>query len=266
MFDRQRIREDLLKLDIREGAKLIVHSSYKAIGEITGGPQTFLDVLLDVIGDSGAVMVPVFNDPAIIFDLKETPSKCGIITELFRKMQGTFRSFHPTHSVAVRGFSALNMVNKHESSTALGINSPMHCFIDTGADILLVGVNYNAASAIHIAERIAKAPYIQIPCNDKYAHPVKALRNNTVEEYVIDECPGCSRNFVVVGEQLKISELVRTGNIGNAVSQKVSGKDMLECAINILQKDALNLLCNNPKCCFCPRARQTARERIDDVK
>lgn len=147
-------------------------------------------------------MMPVFSDPAEIFIPTENPSNCGIITELFRKIQGTFRSFHPTHSVAVRGPGALDIVQKQEFSTALGINSPMYYFISTGAHILLVGVDFNATSAIHIAERIVKAPYIQIPWNDKVAHPVKVLRNNTPEDFVIDECPGCSKNFVVVGTEL----------------------------------------------------------------
>jgi aminoglycoside 3-N-acetyltransferase len=267
MFDQQRIRDDLLNLDIREGAKLIVHSSYKAIGDIMGGPQTFLDVLMDAVGSSGTVMMPVFQDViADVFDLDETPSDCGIITELFKKMEGTLRSFHPTHSVAVKGAGALDIVKKHEFATALGINSPMHYFIDLGAEILFIGVDHNRVSAVHIAERIVGVPYINLPWNDQFAQPVKVLRNGAIEEFVIEECPGCSENFGLVGEKLKEKGLIRTSTIGDAVTQKVRGKDEVNCAMDILKTDPLSLLCSDQKCHFCPRARKMATLTISSER
>ena len=46
MVPGKKIRGDLTKIGVGSGSKLIVHSSYKAVGKIDGGPASFLKVLL----------------------------------------------------------------------------------------------------------------------------------------------------------------------------------------------------------------------------
>jgi aminoglycoside 3-N-acetyltransferase len=258
------ILNDLKSLGIRRGHKLIVHSSYKAIGQVEGGPDSVIDALMEAVGEQGNIMMPTFcDDPPEVFDPAVSPSDCGIITELFRRRKGTIRSFHPTHSVAVWGLNAEEIAKKHDSSTALGVGSPVHCLINRGADILLIGVDHNRNSAIHVAERIFGVPYKNVPYNESFSKPVKVLRNGKIESMFIEECPGCSTSFLVVGKALKEKGLQVSSRIGNAVTQKVRGSDMIECTLEILKKDVGALLCGRKECSFCPGAREVLAKSLE---
>jgi aminoglycoside 3-N-acetyltransferase len=265
MFDRAQIQNDLRSLGIKRGDRLIVHSSFKAIGQVQGGPEAVIDALMEIVGEQGNILMPVFSGsiPPEIFDLALSPSGCGIITELFRRRKGVIRSFHPTHSVAVWGCEAMEIAKTHDASTALGVGSPMHYLIRKGADILLIGVDHNRNSSIHIAERIFGVPYKAIPFNESYAGPVKVLRNGETGSVFIDECPGCGANFLVVGDALKKQGLQITGKVGNAVTHKIKGTDLLECTIGILKKDTASLLCNEKECTYCPTARRVLAESLE---
>jgi aminoglycoside 3-N-acetyltransferase len=257
MFSRTDILNNLKSLGIRRGHKLIIHSSYKAIGQVEGGPDTVIDALMEAVGEQGNILMPVFCDePPEVFDPAVSPSDCGIITELFHRRKGTIRSFHPTHSVAVWGLDAGQIAKTHDSSTALGVGSPMHCLINRGADILLIGVDHNRNSSIHVAERIFGIPHKNVPYSENFTKPVKMLRNGKIESMLIEECPGCSTNFLIVGEALKEKGLQITGRVGNAVTYKVKGSDMIECTLEILKKDVGALLCGRKECPYCPNARQ----------
>ena len=135
-------------------------------------------------------------------------------------------------------------------------NSPIHFFIEQGAEVLLLGVGHNRNSAIHIAERIFDAPYINIPYNDDFARPVKVLRNGKIENFVIRECPGCSEGFGVVDTRLRQKGAARIKKVGNADAQLAKGRGIIDCAVEMLKEDVFALLCSNPGCPFCPKARQ----------
>jgi aminoglycoside 3-N-acetyltransferase len=256
MITTAQIRKDLMDMGVHPGSKLIIHSSYKKIGEVEGGPQAFLDTLLDLVGENGVVLMPSFMDlPLPIFDPLTTPSYCGILSETLRKMPGTIRSANPTHSVVVRGHGAQEIADKHETSTALGANSPIHYLIEQGADILLLGVGQTSNSSIHVAEKTLPVPYINVPYNEEMSHPTKRLRSGVVEEVPIDECPGCSENFGIVDAKMQERGAIRIGKIGDAESRLMKGKDLIACCQDMLKEDIHVLLCDDPACSYCPNAR-----------
>jgi aminoglycoside 3-N-acetyltransferase len=263
MFSRSDILNDLKNLGIKRGDKLIVHSSFKAVGHVEGGPDTVIDALMETVGEQGNIMMPTFcDDPPELFELEKSPSDCGIITNLFRRRPGIIRSFHPSHSVAVWGNDAEQIAKTHESATALGVGSPMHELIKMGAYILLIGVDHNRNSAIHIAERILPIPHKDVPYNESFSKPIKVLRNGKIESMFVEECPGCSTNFLIVGDALNKKGRQITGKIGNAVTHKVKGSDLIECTLEILKEDAGALLCKRKECPYCPRAREVFTESL----
>src|SRR5688572_2915191 len=95
------------------------------IGHVSGGAPTVVDAFLDVLGPSGTLAVPTFpftgsmlgyvrSDPD--FDVDETPSKMGAITEEVRTRPGALRSLEPTHPVAALGPAAEFLVEDHVNS------------------------------------------------------------------------------------------------------------------------------------------------------
>src|SRR5688572_10370238 len=102
-------------LGLNGGDTVLVHSSYDAFQGFAGKPTDVITVLQDIIGAQGVLMMPtlpftgtavdyVRSDP--VFDVKRTPSRMGLLTELFRRRGDVLRSVHPTHSVAVWGRAA----------------------------------------------------------------------------------------------------------------------------------------------------------------
>jgi aminoglycoside N3'-acetyltransferase len=164
---RKDLIHDLRRLGLCEGDLVCVHSSLSGLGHLLGGPATAIEALRAVIGDRGTLMMPTFTGGASTlryvqsqpppFDPGATPSTTGAITELFRKIPGTFRSFHPTHSVAAQGPLAQELLRDHEKSvTPFGSNTPYDRFLDLDGKILLLNTNGN--SILHRVQEIVDWP------------------------------------------------------------------------------------------------------------
>ena len=111
---------DLAALQIPHDATVLVHSSFKSLGEVEGGPDTIVGALTEFFA-SGLLVMPthtwnVVNAKAPIFDVTHTPSNVGIIGETFRKKPGVIRTLHPTHSLAAKGEGAKEFADGEELS------------------------------------------------------------------------------------------------------------------------------------------------------
>lgn len=60
MHTLEKIKNDLVNLGIKSGDTLFLRISYRAIGKIDGGPKSFIDALLDVIGKDGTIILTAF--------------------------------------------------------------------------------------------------------------------------------------------------------------------------------------------------------------
>ncbi len=107
------------------GDACFVQAAMSPFGAFENGPDTVLEALRDVVGDDGLIAMPAYSltGPAIehlesdpLFDPATTPSRMGAISEGFRLSPGTIRSIHPTHSTAVRGRGAEDVVAGHETA------------------------------------------------------------------------------------------------------------------------------------------------------
>jgi aminoglycoside 3-N-acetyltransferase len=77
-----------------------------------------------------------------VFDVKRTPSRMGLITEVFRRTPGVVRSIHPTHSVAAWGQHAREIIAGHERSmTPCGRATPYGRLLQHSGKILFLGVS-----------------------------------------------------------------------------------------------------------------------------
>lgn len=160
----------LKSMGINEGDVLQVHAALSKIGYVAEGPKTVVDSLLEVVGESGHLLMPSSSNNSLqlefiqsnpIFDVKKTPSKMGAISEYFRNLPKTERSLHPTESVCCYGPNATHFVVGHFGAiTPYLKNSPFGKVIEHNGKILMVGVTFdNAGTHVHCLEDAVDFPF-----------------------------------------------------------------------------------------------------------
>ena len=140
---------------------LLVHSSMSKIGYVEGGASTVVLALLEFLEPTSTLLMP--TSPVLtlqvehdldVFDVVNTPSKMGSITEFFRLNIAEYRSAHPLEPVAAFGPRAREYTALHHTdATAYGENSPWLKHIEFGGQILYLGTTLiNSGTSLHAVE------------------------------------------------------------------------------------------------------------------
>ncbi|MCE2403074.1 AAC(3) family N-acetyltransferase [Candidatus Poribacteria bacterium] len=172
-YTREKLIKDFSALGIEKADTLFIHSSFKSLGGVEGGAGTVIAALEAVIGQGGLILMPSFNllpsreERVGSWDIEKTPSTVGWLTEFFRQMPGTYRSDHYSHSVAARGKGAKAFVADHLRcdgyqspwdyppwGKTYGTHSPMFRAYMAEAKLLMIGVDYQTSTYIHLVEVI----------------------------------------------------------------------------------------------------------------
>jgi len=144
---------------LREGDGVFVHTAMSRFGKIEGGPATVVAALEDVVGPRGLIAMPSFPldastvdylaaDP--VFDVRETPSRMGALTEYFRTLPGVHRSLHPTHPVCARGPGAEELVAGHaDAPTPFGEGTPFARMVERGMWQVWLGTTLRTFTLYH---------------------------------------------------------------------------------------------------------------------
>ncbi|MCC2667557.1 MAG: hypothetical protein K0Q72_28 [Armatimonadetes bacterium] len=151
-------------------AGVMVHSSLSACGSIEGGADSVVRALRTWVGDGTLAMpahtycYPDGTSPAPLFELGETPSVVGAITEQFRREAGVLRSLHPSHSLACSGPGAQSWIAGHERcETPCGPGTPYERLVHGNGAVLMFGARLDAYTLFHTAEDAAAVPYLYYP-------------------------------------------------------------------------------------------------------
>lgn len=226
-------------IGLRAGDRVVVHSSLRATGM---DAEELIDALLAAVGPEGLVLMPAFTydnetpDPSL-------PARTGALAEAFRRRPEAIRSAHPTYSVAAIGRGAAELVAGHEHAGATGLGSPLDRLAATGGLVLLLGVGHTANTTAHVGEFHAGAFYLDIPFD-----PAWPTHGET-------RFPGCSRAFGALERPLRERDAIRDGKVGAALAQVVAGRAVIDATVELLAADPAALLCTDPGCYRCARAR-----------
>lgn len=166
----EQLLQDMRKVGLSEGDSVLVHSSLSKIGFVEGGAKTVIAALQTAIGETGTLLMPSFPAPARnkdyldtrpVFDVRQTPSNMGSISEEFRKMHGVVRSLHPTDPVCALGPLAVFYTNTHFGQlTPYTEKSPFRKLIEMKGKILMLGTTLNGAcTSLHTLEDAVNFPY-----------------------------------------------------------------------------------------------------------
>ncbi|WP_375313607.1 AAC(3) family N-acetyltransferase [Bradyrhizobium sp. A5] len=156
------LRAALERLGIKAGATVWVQSSWNEFYNFPGKPSSVIDLLLDLIGPEGTLVmsaIPLKVDHCKILEIHREPVSTGLIAETFRRYRGVKRSIHNSSSVVALGPRAEFLVKDHQlTETPWDPESPYQRLME--ADALCVGLGVGRFLAtltpLHAVESILR--------------------------------------------------------------------------------------------------------------
>jgi aminoglycoside 3-N-acetyltransferase len=244
---------DLKLIGIVPGDTLLVHSSLSKIGYLHEGPKTIVDALLEAVGPEGNVLMPtspnnvyqlnyIRNTP--FFDVVNSPSKTGKITEFFRNHPKAVRSLHPTEPVSAIGPRAEEFTKDHFNQlTPYNKNSPFYKVSENNGKILYIGVTLSMAGTnLHTLEDAVDFKFpiyypevFEIEVIDRYK--VKHKIKTKVHDPVWSKKRKCD-DLIPMFESEGVLKKVK---IGEADTLLLDAKKMLDVMIEKYKKEGVTM-------------------------
>ena len=170
---RKKFKKFLLALGLERGMVVFVHCSLSRLGYFSGGANDIISVLKEVVGDTGTIIMPAFSgsgsmeallENEYVFDVMNSQSDSGFLTEKFRQYPGVVRSLHPSHSVCALGKLADQIVSEHELSTSpCDVKSPFAKLSKYDAKVLRLGTG--SLTLYHHVQELVEYPNLFLPGN-----------------------------------------------------------------------------------------------------
>ena len=157
---------DFDKIQVEEGSIVFIHSGFKSIGAVKGGPDTVVSALIKsfVKNRNVTVAMPSFTLSGSMkdsltkknkFDVRTTPTVYKDIPAAFQQRLELERSIHPTHSVMAIGAKAKWLVESHHTcGSTFGKGSPFGKLLEDKSYILGLGTRLGTVTFYHTLEDI----------------------------------------------------------------------------------------------------------------
>jgi aminoglycoside 3-N-acetyltransferase-4 len=239
--------EQLRALGVQSGGVLLVHSSFRAVRPVEGGPAGLIEALRAAV-DGTLVMPSWSDDDSSPFDPLHSPvaADLGVVAATFARMQDVQRSNHP-FAFAAAGPHAAAILADPLPLPPHAPASPVGRVHDLDGQVLLLGVGHDANSTLHLAELLADVPY-RVPKHCTVLRDGRAVRVDYGEN---DHC--CAR-FALLDAWL--GDRQRIGRIGNATARLIRSRDLVAVAVEKLHRDPL-LFLHESGCEECDAARRS---------
>ncbi len=250
------VRTDLESLGIRAGDLVMVHSSYKAIGPVMGGPNAVVQALLETLGADGTLMmyvgwedIPDFIadlpadlqqlylaehppfDPAIARAVRDH----GIIPECLRTWPGAHRSENPEASMVAVGARARELVRDHPRNYGYGAGSPLAKVVAWQGKVLMLGAPLDTITLLHHAEFLAQLRHkatVHYRCpvlKDGQTIWIEVEDYNTSKEHDAYTFEGIAQAYLAAGRG-------QQAQVGNAASYLFDAADLSAFAVAWLEE------------------------------
>jgi len=250
------LSESFRACGVQLGQTVIVHTSLRSLGWVIGGAQAYIQALIRAVGSSGTLIMPTQTfrnlDPESgahpgvpeswwplirthwpAYDPATTPSLgMGVVAELFRTWPGTHRSQHPTRSFAAFGPNAEQLLATHALEEPFGDDSPVGQLYALDGAILLVGVDHDSNTSLHLAEY--RAHY----ASKRYAQESSAVLVDGVRQWITYTSPNLydSHDFAELGAAYEAEHRIAPLSIGQASVRLLRQRPLVDWATRWLEQ------------------------------
>jgi len=189
-----------------------------------------------VVDKKGAVMMTTFSQSAHesgVYDVRETPSEGGALTEYFRQQPGVERSEHPTHSFAIWGSDQDFYLA--EAKSTFGLDSIYGKLFQRDAWLVDWGTGFRSTTYLHFVEAEADLPYrresqqeIKVVTPERTYHR-KVFKYRKSSRYSVD--------YRAFEADLMAKGLLKRVPVGDGEIIGIRAKIVLEEGLKMLKKD-----------------------------
>lgn len=231
----------LRELGLKRGDIVFLHSSLSSFGYVDGGADTVVRAFLEVLSTEGTLSAPIFRNyfwggPDQIWDRDNSPSLMGRISEAIRTWEGNYRSHHAPHPIAAIGKMADDLTDRH-NITDFSFDSPFARLIELNAWIVLLGVDFNVCTMIHLIEERAEVPYRRwIDLSGTVIN--KGIPTRMTYRFFA-RYPCVENDFIRFGKRLEDEGFVKKTVIGKCIAKAVRSRDLYEKAMSLVRQDPL---------------------------
>ena len=160
--------EDWRSGGIDAGDVVLVHSNLRRLYRrylkygIRLSPEQILQSLIEAVGSAGTLLLPLYNfdfTKGSVFDISNTPSQMGALTEAGRLHTDAVRTGHPIYSFVAIGRRSPDFANV-ENKSGYGEDSPFAILHQMGGKIAILDLpDQNSMTFYHYVEEMMNVPY-----------------------------------------------------------------------------------------------------------
>lgn len=195
------------QLNIKPGDTVFIHSSMDYLNTNANALE-ILEMLIELVGHVGNLVFPAwhFTDRAEthlragdVFDVRNSVSVLGILSEFARRYPGAERSLHPTNSIVAIGKDAKEIVCKHHLDIyPAGEKSPYYKVKEKCGKICGIGVDTNFMSFVHCPEDVLKGkyPFAHTRMKEVFTGRVIDFEGKEIEVKTLAAHPDISKNNI----------------------------------------------------------------------
>lgn len=241
---RAELIEQLRALGIVQGEVLLVHTSYRAVRPVENGPEGLIAALREALGPAGTLVMPSWSgDDGVPFDPTTTPPAVdlGAVAGTFWRLPGVLRSSHP-FAFAAAGPQAPFITGDPLPLPPHIPESPVGRVHELDGRILLLGVDHEVNTTLHLAELMAGVPY-RVPKH------VTVLRHGRPVRLEYGENDHCTQRFALAETWLDERGLQSEGRVGHARALLARSRDVVVVALEQLARDPVVFLHSRGAAC-----------------
>lgn len=239
---------DLRALGVEDGSIVLAHTSVSALGHVVGGPHAVALALLHAVGPSGTLVVPTHSGnlsepsswqhppapadqwPTIraqmpAYDPCLTPTNgMGAVPDVIRSHPSARRSGHPAVSFTAVGPLSEVVTSDHRLPFGFDDHSPLARLAEVGGQVLLLGVDHDRNTSLHLAEWRAHPPAVEI------LQGAPMLVDGERRWVTYPTCDYDTDDFLACGEAFAASGNVATGLVGAGRALRMGVADLVAFA------------------------------------
>ena len=210
---------------------VLVHSSYRALRPVEGGPQGVIDAVMRAVGLMGTVVMPSWpgDDDRPFEPSAPSAPDLGVIADTFWRQPGALRTDH-AFTFAASGPHARHITSDPLPIPPHRLESAVGRVWEVDGQILLLGVGHDSNTTIHLAEVLGGAPY-------RVSKHITHLVDGRAVRIEYGENDHCCQRFTFADDWLRERGLQREGPVGHAQARLVRSRDVVNVVVERVRRD-----------------------------